>query len=201
MNFTQREAVMKRILSLALALAPALLFVAPAAQGQQPGGTVLRDVEYATVGDVSLRLDLYLPSDGEGPFPVLVWIHGGGWMEGSKNLAPNSFQVRQTARGYAVASINYRLSQQAIFPAQIHDCKAAVRWLRAHAREYNLDPDRVASWGSSAGGHLATLLGTSGDVEDLEGSVGGNLEFSSRVQATVDMFGPSNFLTIGSQER
>ena len=99
--------------------------------------------------------------------------------------------------GYAVASINYRLSHEAIFPAQIHDCKGAVRWLRAHAGEYGLDPARVGAWGDSAGGHLVALLGTSGDVAELEGTVGGNGEQSSRVQAVCDWFGPTDMLQIG----
>jgi acetyl esterase/lipase len=96
------------------------------------------------------------------------------------------------AQGFAVASINYRLSQHAIFPAQIEDCKAAIRWLRAHAGEYRLDPKRFASWGSSAGGHLAAMLGTTGDTKEFD--VGGNLDQSSRVQAVVDYFGPTDFL-------
>jgi acetyl esterase/lipase len=96
------------------------------------------------------------------------------------------------AQGYAVASINYRLSQHAKFPAQIEDCKAAVRWLRAHAAEYRLDAKQIAAWGASAGGHLAAMLGTTGDVKEFD--VGGNLDQSSRVQAVVDYFGPTDFL-------
>jgi acetyl esterase/lipase len=118
-----------------------------------------------------------------------VWIHGGAWLGGSKNGTPAMGQLR---RGYAVASINYRLSQEAIFPAQIHDCKAAIRWLRAHAKEYNLDAKRIGVWGSSAGGHLVALVGTSGDVKELEGDEG-NLDQPSRVQAVCDWFGPTDF--------
>ena len=149
----------------------------------------LRDIEYARVGNKSLKLDLYVP-DGAGPFPVIVWVHGGGWTSGDKALSASGPQVRQTARGYAVASINYRFSQEAKFPAQIEDCKAAVRWLRAHAAEHNLDPARIAVWGDSAGGHLASLMGASGGASDLEGDEG-NLDYSSRVEAVVDWFGPS----------
>ena len=152
----------------------------------------LRDIEYARSADGSLKLDLYRP-EGQGPFPLIIWIHGGGWTSGDKDLSPNGPQVRQTTRGYAVASINYRLSQQAKFPAQIEDCKAAVRWLRAHAGQFNLDPARIAVWGSSAGGHLAALMGASGDVSELEGGEG-NLDYSSRVQAVVDWFGPTDLL-------
>ena len=160
-------------------------------KGSVPAQT-LRDLEYARRGNQSLKLDLYLP-DGQGPFPLIIWIHGGGWTSGDKDLSSNGPQVRQTTRGYAVASIDYRLSHQAKFPAQIEDCKAAVRWLRAHAGQFSLDPARIAVWGASAGGHLAALLGTSGDVRELEGSAG-NLDFSSRVQAVVDWFGPTDLL-------
>ncbi len=100
------------------------------------------------------------------------------------------------AKGYAVASINYRLSQHAIFPAQIEDCKAAIRWLRANAAQHHIDPDHVGVWGSSAGGHLVALLGTTGNVKELEGQ-GGNLDQSSRVQCVVDWFGPTDFATMG----
>ncbi|HST19957.1 MAG TPA: alpha/beta hydrolase [Blastocatellia bacterium] len=152
----------------------------------------MRDREYARVGNKSLKLDLYLPQ-GQGPFPLIIWVHGGGWTSGDKSLSADSPQFRQTARGYAVASINYRLSQEAKFPAQIEDCKAAIRWLRAHATQYNLDPSRIAAWGSSAGGHLVALMGASAGATDLEGD-GGNLDYSSRVQAVVDWFGPIDLL-------
>lgn len=101
-----------------------------------------------------------------------------------------------TTRGYAVVSINYRLSQHAVFPAQIEDCKAAIRWLRANATKYRLDPDHIGVWGASAGGHLVAMLGTTGGVKELEGS-GGNLDQSSRVQCVVDWFGPTDLLTMG----
>jgi acetyl esterase/lipase len=121
---------------------------------------------------------------------VIVWAHGGAWMAGSKENCP---ALPFVAKGYAVASINYRLSGHAIFPAQIEDCKAAIRWLRANAKKYNLNPDRIGAWGASAGGHLVALLGTTAGVKDLEGK-GGNSEQSSRVQAVVDFFGPTDFL-------
>ena len=163
--------------------------------GALPAQT-LRDLEYARAGNESIKLDLYLP-EGQGPFPLIIWVHGGGWTSGDKALNANGPQVRQTTRGYAVASINYRLSQQAKFPAQIEDCKAAVRWLRAHAAQYNLDPARVAAWGASAGGHLVALMGTSGYVSELEGGEG-NLDYSSRVQAVVDWFGPTDLLKMSA---
>ncbi len=180
-------------LLLAICVVP---FASRGAAGQ--GGIVptIRDVEYANVDGIPLLLDLYLPSTGNGPAPVIVWIHGGGWRAGTKAGGP---AARQSLRGYAVASIDYRLSDVATHPAQINDCKAAIRWLRAHAGEYNLNPDRIAAYGSSAGGHLAAFLGTSGDVAELEGDVGGNSEYSSRVQAVVDWYGPAELLTMDAQ--
>jgi acetyl esterase/lipase len=154
------------------------------------GVKALRDLEYAHVGEKRLLLDLYRPEKAEGKLPLIVWIHGGGWQSGSKD------QWRPAAQfigdGYAVASIDYRLSGEATFPAQLEDCKAAIRWLKANAATCNLAADRIAVWGSSAGGHLAALVGTSGDVHDLEGEVGGNLDQSSRVQAVVDFYGPTD---------
>lgn len=187
-------------LALAAALAVVPLAMPDRSEAQAPGGFVShRNVQYATVDGVPLRLDLYLPAQGEGPFPVLVWIHGGGWRGGTKDLAPGGTMVRQTARGYAVASIEYRLSRQALFPAQIYDCKGAIRWLRANAAEYALDPDRIGVWGSSAGGHLASMLGVTGDESVLEGDTGGNLQYSSRVRAVIDLYGPANLLTMNAQ--
>lgn len=154
--------------------------------------TVHRNLEYAEVGGKSQLLDLYLPKGVEHP-PLLVWIHGGGWRSGDKGrggiLVPLGLK-----NGYACASINYRLSGEATFPAQIHDCKAAIRWLRAHAKEYGYDATRIGVGGSSAGGHLVALLGTSGGDKPLEGTVGKHADQSSRVQAVLDMWGPTDFL-------
>ncbi len=152
---------------------------------------LIRDLVYGRSGGRDLRLDLYLPQNIEGKaVPVVLWVHGGAWREGSKENPPAVFL---TTAGYAVASVNYRLSSEALFPAQIEDVKAAVRWLRASAAKYRLNPDRVGAWGSSAGGHLVALLGTSGGVAQLEGT-GGNPEYSSRIQAVVDFFGPTDLL-------
>lgn len=156
------------------------------------------DIEYATVDGKPLQLDLRIPADA-GPHPIIVWIHGGGWRKGNKSLRPNHPALRQTGRGYAVVAINYRLSQEALFPAQIHDCKAAIRWLRGNAGKYNLDPGRIAVWGSSAGGHLAALLGTTGDNTELEDLSMGNSDASSSVQAVVDWYGPTDFLKMGGK--
>jgi len=149
---------------------------------------VLKDLKFARVDGQRLKLDLYLPRQAD-PI-VVVWIHGGGWQKGDKS---NCEVKWLTDYGYAVASISYRLTDRAIFPAQIHDCKAAVRWLRAHAGKYGFRADKVAVAGSSAGGMLAALLGTSGGVKELEGTVGGNLKYSSRVDAVVDFYGATDF--------
>ena len=158
------------------------------------GVKVLRDLEYGKGSGRAMLLDLYLPEKGDKPLPLIIWIHGGAWKGGSKDSP--SPALRFTADGYAVAHVGYRLSPEAKFPAQIHDCKAAVRWLRANAAKYNLDPNKFVAWGASAGGHLVALLGTSGGVAELEGN-DNSLKESSRVQAVVDWFGPTDFLHIG----
>ena len=165
---------------------------------QQPGGgrrvpdgvKVHRDLEYANVDGQSLKLDLYLPEKSDAKPPLLVWIHGGGWTKGSKSQF-NPIFVRLTAEGYAAASIDYRLDGLTSHPKQIHDCKGAIRWLRANADKYGYDVTRIGVGGGSAGGHLVLLLGLSSGVEELEGDVGGNLDQSSQVHAVVDLFGPS----------
>ena len=154
--------------------------------------TIHRDLVYKTVNGAVLTLDLYCPEKVSGLAPVIVWIHGGGWRRGGKRKCP---AVALVPDGFAVASIDYRLSSTAPFPAQIEDCKAAVRWLRANAANYNLDADRIGVWGMSAGGHLAALLGTSGGVPELEGS-GDNMQYSSRVQAVCDVAGPVDLLAL-----
>jgi sialate O-acetylesterase len=156
---------------------------------QLPEGTrVLSDLAYVTNGHERQKLDLYLPAQGTN-LPLVIWVHGGAFRGGSKDNPP---ALRLLGQGYAVASINYRLSQHAVFPTQIEDCKAAVRWLRANARQYGLDANRFGAWGASAGGHLVAMLGTAGEVKAFE--VGENLGESSRVQAVVDYFGPTDFL-------
>jgi acetyl esterase/lipase len=162
-----------------------------------PGVRTMKDLEYGRGSGRAMLLDLYLPEKAEHSLPLIIWIHGGAWLSGSKD-APSP-ALRFIPRGYAVAHVGYRLSQEAKFPAQIHDCKAAVRWLRANASKYNLDPDKFVAWGSSAGGHLVALLGTSGGVAELDGEVN-NLKQSSRVQAVIDWFGPTDFLHIGDFE-
>ncbi len=154
------------------------------------GVKAYRDLAYVENGHERHKLDLFVPEKVDAPLPLIIWVHGGGWQNGSKDGCP-PLRGGYTARGYAVASINYRLSGHATFPAQIEDCKAAIRWLRAHAKEYHLDPQRFGVWGSSAGGHLVALIGTSGDVKEYD--VGANLDQSSRVQAVCDYYGPTDF--------
>jgi acetyl esterase/lipase len=153
---------------------------------------VLTDIEFASPNEKPLLVDFYLPIGVEKPIPVIVWLHGGGWRIGDRKLGPD-FRERFAERGFAMVSIEYRLSGEAIFPAQIHDVKAAIRWLRSVANEYGLDSGNIGLWGSSAGGHLAALAGTTGEgiLEDFEL---GCAEFSSDVQAVVDGYGPTDFL-------
>jgi len=147
---------------------------------------VIEDIEYARPDGYSLRLDLYLPeSRGDALAPVVVWVHGGGWKNGSKK---NSKAAWLTEEGYAVASINYRLTDVAMWPAQIDDCREAVRWLRRNAGLFALDADRIGSWGGSAGGHLVALMGTLPYPE--------NESISSRVSAVCDWYGPTELLTM-----
>ncbi|WP_406695738.1 alpha/beta hydrolase [Singulisphaera sp. Ch08] len=160
------------------------------------GVKVERDLTYATLkNDRTLKLDLYVPENAPERLPLIVWIHGGGWRQGNKfptgaaNLAK---------KGYVVASVEYRLSGEAQFPAQIEDCKAALRWLRAHAKTYHIDPDNVGAWGSSAGGHLVSLLGTAGDKTVWD--IGDHLDQSSRVQAVCDFYGPADFTQMPAKQ-
>jgi acetyl esterase/lipase len=160
---------------------------------------VVRDVEYGTGGGRALKLHLVRPkSPPKDPMPVVVYVHGGAWRAGSRDAGIGPLS-RLAQRGYFGATVEYRLSQEARFPAQIEDVKGAVRFLRSKAREYGIDPERIGAWGPSAGGHLVALLGTSGDVKDLEGT-GGHAELSSRVQCVVDFFGPTDFLRMGKNK-
>lgn len=143
------------------------------------------DVTYARYGNRTLEMDIYRPKSIWGQLPAIVCIHGGGWANGNRANHGNVAQAL-AARGYVAVTISYRLSGEAPFPAAIHDCKAAVRYLRAHAREYGIDPENIGALGLSAGGHLTALLATSGGVAELEGQ-GGNPEFSSAIQAAVPM--------------
>lgn len=161
----------------------------PAGISGLPEGTrVLRDLSYIPNGHLRQRLDLYLPSS-PGPVPLIVVIHGGAFLGGDKAHEDVSLFLKA---GYAAASLNYRLSGDALFPAAVQDCKAAVRWLRIHAVQYGLDPERFGAWGASAGGNLVAMLGVTGDSKEFD--AGPDLETSSRVQAVADYFGPTDFL-------
>jgi acetyl esterase/lipase len=180
-------------LVLVVAVATWWVQVAESAEGRRHRAdfrdvNIVRDLVYKRVDGHDLRLDIYSPRSITHPLPVVLWLHGHRWSYGSKEQRP---PINLMARGYIVVSIDYRLSGEAPFPAAIEDCKAAVRWLRADASTYHIDPDHIGAWGHSAGGHLAALLGTSGGVAELEGA-GDNPTFSSRVQAVCDMSAPSD---------
>ena len=169
--------------------------------------TIIRDVPYATQSDAQ-KLDIYMLHRRDKPCPVIVWMHPGGFHEGDKGgsaIEPlariNMIQLVQLMleRGYAVVSINYRLSDEAIFPALISDIKAAIRWIRANAPKYNFNADKIVAWGSSAGGYLAAMLATTAHVKELEDLSMGNPDQSSRVTAAVDWYGPTDFLQMDPQ--
>ncbi len=152
------------------------------------------DIEYARVGDLVLKLDLHRPQ-AENP-PLIVYVHGGAWRAGSKSDVPIAPLLE---KGFAIASVDYRLSTQAVFPAQIHDIKAALRFLRAKAAEFRLNTEKIAIVGSSAGGHLAALVGVTNGHKMLEGRIGDHLDQSSRVDAIVSLYGASNLQSILAQ--
>ncbi len=159
----------------------------------------LFDLEYAKVDGISLKLDLLMPAKKTDKKPELVvFFHGGSWRGGSKKTCHVGWL---THHGYAVASVDYRLSGQAKFPALVHDCKGAIRWLRANADNYGINAERICAAGASAGGLLSTLVGTSGGIKPLEGTVGGNLDKSSRVQSAVGMFCPTDLYYNATAEK
>ncbi|MBS0205435.1 MAG: alpha/beta hydrolase [Planctomycetes bacterium] len=159
------------------------------------GSDVTLDIPYATVNGHVLKLDLHLPAGKERP-KLIVWVHGGAWRAGSKKDMPLG---KLLEAGYAVASVDYRLSPQAPFPAQVHDIKGAIRFLRAKRTDYGFDSERIVIAGASAGGHLAALVGVTNGHHELEGNVGEHLDQSSDVQAIVSFYGMSNLTTILSQ--
>lgn len=196
-------------------MAAGLLALPAAAQMPPPGGgppagapprlagpglpATLADAAYATVSPAQ-RFDLWRP-DGPGPFPLVINIHGGGFMMGSRAMLNGAMLRALLARGVAVASVDYRLSGEARFPAAVQDVKAAVRHLRANAAAYRLDPARFVAFGQSAGGNLAAMLGTSDGEPGFDDPALGNAGVSSRVQAVVDWFGPSDFTLLDSHAR
>ena len=157
------------------------------------------NIPYASNDNPRQQLDLYFSKDRTAaePLPVVAYIHGGGWQSGDRTRGARFLTPLVESGNFAGVSIGYRLTDEASWPAQIHDCKAAVRWIRANAAKYNFDPDRIGLLGTSAGGHLVAMLGTGGDVESLEGSLGEHDETSSRVTCVVDFFGPADLLAMG----
>ncbi len=162
-------------------------------------GSVQRNITYCTVDGVQLKMDIYYPSSKDGLWPATLYVHGGGWSKGSKSGGAGAVEFEALQRaGFLVAAVNYRLAPEYQFPAMIEDVKCAVRYLRAHASEYNIDPNRIGAYGGSAGGHLVSLLGVTDASAGFD--VGEYLDQSSRVQAVADMFGPID-LTIPLDER
>jgi acetyl esterase/lipase len=189
-GYRARAPTMKLISLLALAAVFSVAAFAQATATVSP--EIIRDVEYARVANLALRLDLHLP-DKAPRAPLIVWIHGGAWRSGSKKDMPLAKLVEA---GYAVASVDYRLSTQARFPAQIHDIKAAIRFLRGHGGTWHLATEKVLVAGDSAGGHLAALVGVSNGLAELEGEVGGDPAQSSDVQGIISFYGAANLTTI-----
>jgi acetyl esterase/lipase len=174
----------------------ALLLSASLARAQTPtyDDVVVGQVPLDAGGTMPLFTDIHLPA-ANAPTPMVVYIHGGSWLTGDHNGVPAPIHAL-LGMGVAVATVGYRHSDQAIFPAQIHDVKGVVRYLRANASTYNIDPERIGCWGVSSGGHLALLMATSGGSAELEGTVGGNVGVSSRIAAVVDYFGPTDILNM-----
>lgn len=185
----QRKVRRSRVAWLVALLLPAICF----AQGPDSSGVQIdRDLEFATIGDQSLKLHLYRPEDSSGNVPVVVLIYGGAWM--ARNQAMETPRALWLARnGFAAAVIDHRLSSEALFPAQINDCKAAVRWLHANGADYGVDADHIGAWGASSGGYLASLLGVTGNATPVESDAGITNE-PGQVQAVVDFFGPTDLL-------
>src|SRR5437868_1245841 len=174
-----------------------LLMPAPTPGSAAPPGptsSVRRDVTYCTAGGLALKMDIYMPrASGGQPAPVALYAHGGGWTSGDSSWVDNVLSAAElTQRGYLVASPNYRLDPQYKWPAQLEDLKCAVRYLRANAAAYHLDPARIGVWGESSGAQLASMLGLADTTAGFEGN-GGYPEQSSRVQAVIDMCGPADF--------
>jgi acetyl esterase/lipase len=181
-------------LALSLALVPWISVSAqkPPAKLDVPDSVTFEpDIEYAKPTGESLQLDLARPKTGDGPFPAVICIHGGGFRAGDRH-GYDKLCLRLAEKGYVAATVEYRLAPNHPFPGAIHDVKAAVRWVRANAKKYHIDPERIGVMGGSAGGHLAQFLGVTGGVKEFEGD-GGNADQSSAVTCVVNFFGPSDF--------
>ncbi|WP_309691403.1 alpha/beta hydrolase [Armatimonas sp.] len=178
---------MRRFIS---AIALLLLSFAPVQVQAQEGVVFEKDIEYTNPDNQHLQLNLARPAQGDGPFPAVLCIHGGGFRAGTRD-GYDGLIKQLAARGYVAVTVSYRLAPKYPFPAAIHDVKAAVRWLRANAAKYHINPERIGVTGSSAGGHLALYLGVTGGVKELEGE-GGNPAQSSKVNCVVNLYGPSD---------
>jgi acetyl esterase/lipase len=190
-------------MAIGLSLAGAVAEAAPARQQDPPfqlpdNVELRRDVVYGKGGGRDLKLDLFLPKTGTGPRPGIVYIHGGGWSGGNRGAFQRQAAHLASKRGYVGACIEYRLSGEAKFPAAVEDAKCAVRWLRANAKTYGVDPNRIAAAGGSAGGHLAAMLGVTDKTAGLEGS-GGNPSVSSRVNLVIAFNAPTDLTALAGR--
>jgi acetyl esterase/lipase len=156
------------------------------------------DVSYASLSP-SQKVDIYIPDEGDGPYPIILHIHGGGFAIGDKRDIHVLTYLKGLERGYAVVSVNYRLSGEAIFPAGLQDIKAAIRWLRANSEQYHLDGNRIAACGGSSGGNYAAMVCLTSHVTEFDDPSLGNMEYPCNVQAAVDWFGPTDFLKMDEQ--
>ncbi len=180
---------------LVLSLVAAVTLLSLAAAVYAASVVLEADIPYAGTENPRQRLDLLLPAErGDEPLPVVVYIHGGAWLAGDKTKGVRMVTPLVATGKYAGVAVGYRLTGEVKWPAQIHDCKAAIRWIRAHAEQYGLDGERIGVWGESAGGHLSAMLGTSGDVPAMDGQLGPYNDLSSRVACAVDDFGPTDFM-------
>ena len=162
------------------------------AQETVPAGVLFeKNIEYSNPDDQHLQLNMARPKEGTGPFPAVICIHGGGFRAGTRESF-NGLCLQLAERGYVAVTVSYRLAPKYQFPAAVYDVKAAVRWMRANAEKYQIDPDRIGTTGGSAGGHLAQFLGVTSGVKKFEGD-GGNAEYSSSVKCVVNFYGPSDF--------
>jgi acetyl esterase/lipase len=174
---------------------------------QQPGSSIppgieaKLDLSYAATDNPRQRLDLFLPKerDAAKKLPVLVFVHGGAWQAGSKEQGRGQVMRFVREGKCAGVSVGYRLSKEAQWPAQIQDCKAAIRWIKAHATEHGLDSERIVVWGSSAGGHLAAVLGTSAGVPEMDGKLGPHTDKDTKVNGVIDFFGPTDVSKMNAQ--
>jgi acetyl esterase/lipase len=191
---TEKLKKMKKTISVAL-----VMLLSISVLNAQKWTPTYSNVDYVGKGNTKQMLDIYIPSGITTPTATIIHIHGGAFLMGSKGVSEQpSFQTFFN-NGYICADINYRLSSDTLWPAQVHDCKAAIRFLKTHALQYNIDTCKIGVIGESAGGYLVAMLGTTGDVASLEGLHLGNTNATSRVQAVVDLFGPINFLTMDAE--